>query len=68
MQVHQYDRDVEAAVASARTYFDAYPRQPNASQVIVLDIDETALSNRAEWLTITENRINGLNLPFVKVV
>ncbi len=54
LQVKQYDHDVETAIASARAYFDSYPRQANASQIIVLDIDETALSNRAEWLTALE--------------
>ena len=66
-QVRQYDKDVETAVASALSYFDSYPRQPNASQVIVLDIDETALSNRAEWLNALEIRKSGVNVPFVKV-
>ena len=56
LQVSQYDRDVETAIISARAFFDTYPRQANASQIIVLDIDETALSNRAEWLTALEGR------------
>lgn len=49
--VNQYDHDVDTAIASAHAYFDTYPRQANASQIIIFDIDETALSNRAEWLT-----------------
>ncbi|KAK9905877.1 hypothetical protein WJX75_008052 [Coccomyxa subellipsoidea] len=61
--VRQYDKDVETAVASARSYFDSYPRQPNASQIIVLDIDETALSNRAEWLNILDILKTGVNVP-----
>lgn len=34
-----------------REYFDGYDQKPERSQVAVFDIDETALSNRAEWLT-----------------
>lgn len=60
MQEEQYDKDVETAIASAREYFDSYPFTPNASQIIVLDIDETALSNRAEWLTMLSVRKGGL--------
>ncbi|CAL8472232.1 g11774 [Coccomyxa elongata] len=61
--VKQYDHDVETAIASARAYFDSYPRQANASQIIVLDIDETALSNRAEWLTALEGIRGGGIVP-----
>ena len=46
MHVQQYQyEDVEAAIAQARSFFDAYVVPPNASHVVVLDIDETALSN-----------------------
>ena len=34
-----------------RDFFDSYDEKPERSQVAVFDIDETALSNRAEWLT-----------------
>ena len=37
---------MRAAVAAARSFFDAYVVPPAASHVIVLDIDETALSNQ----------------------
>jgi outer membrane protein assembly factor BamD (BamD/ComL family) len=59
LQVQQYDKDVETAIASARQYFDAYPGKPNASHLIVLDIDETSLSNRAEWLRMMSNSQQG---------
>lgn len=55
-------------MASARSYFESYPRQPNASQIVVLDIDETALSNRAEWLNVLDILKTGVNVPFVKVM
>lgn len=68
LQVNQYDRDVETAIASARAYFDTYPQQANASQIIVLDIDETALSNRAEWLTALEAIKGGGIVPSSQVL
>ncbi|KAK9819961.1 hypothetical protein WJX72_004491 [[Myrmecia] bisecta] len=46
----QYDKDVDLAIAYARAYFDGLSGVPSPSQLIVFDIDETALSNRAEWL------------------
>jgi hypothetical protein len=45
-----YDADVEMATDSAAAYLASIPR-PSGASLVVLDIDETALSNRAEWDT-----------------
>ena len=39
------------ARCTCRDFLDKTDVQPDRSQVAVFDIDETALSNRAEWLT-----------------
>jgi len=44
-----YDADVGEATASAAAFLASIPR-PSGAALLVLDIDETALSNRAEWL------------------
>jgi hypothetical protein len=44
-----YDADVAGAVSDAAAYLSSIPR-PSPSAIVVLDVDETALSNRAEWL------------------
>lgn len=50
-----YDADVtEAATAAARVLLSR--ERPKASQVVVFDIDETVLSNRAEWLPNARRR------------
>ena len=44
-----YDADVVAATASAAAYLASVPR-PSPAALVVMDVDETALSNRAEWV------------------
>jgi len=48
-----YDADVAAAVGEAAAYLSSIPR-PGPAGLLVLDVDETALSNRAEWLGAAE--------------
>ena len=53
-----YDSDVAAAVSSAAAYLASIPR-PSGASLVILDIDETALSNRAEWLKDGAEEVGG---------
>ena len=44
LQIRQYLTDVRTAIAQASIYFDSQD-SINRTQVVVFDIDETALSN-----------------------
>lgn len=57
-QVSQYDADFLAAINTAWDYFDSWPYAENATQLIVLDIDETSLSNEAPSLLGTAGTPN----------
>lgn len=57
-----YDADVASAVNDAAAYLASIPR-PGPSSVLVLDVDETALSNRAEWLSDEADGEGGGDTP-----
>jgi hypothetical protein len=54
----QYDAEVKEAVGYASKFFSLFP-PPNASQLVVFDIDETALMNlKVTWNWWTVRRID----------
>lgn len=64
---HQYDEDVSKIIASAMRYLDLRLKQPHPSNkkpAIVLDIDETSLSN---YPSLVKMNFGGTNIDFKRV-